>query len=126
MGYFNKRKQAFKVAGLGLCRMFISEAHAKIHFIAAVAAIALAVFLRCSALEWCLIILCIGIVISAEAVNTAVEKLSDRITTERDPLIGAAKDIAAGAVLIVAAAALAVGLIIFLPKILDSSLFLFF
>ena len=122
MGYFNKRKQAFKVAGIGLYRMFSSEAHAKIHLVAAVAAIALAAFLRCSALEWCAIILCIGIVISAEAVNTAVEKLADRITTERDPLIGAAKDVCAGAVLIVAAAALAVGLIIFLPKILNSIL----
>lgn len=51
----------------------------------------------------------------AEAFNTAIEKLADRVTCERDPLIGAAKDVAAGAVLLFAIASVAVGLIVFIP-----------
>lgn len=54
----------------------------------------------------------------AEGFNTAIEKLADRVTREQDPLIGAAKDVAAGAVLLMAVASVVVGLIIFLPKFL--------
>lgn len=53
----------------------------------------------------------------AEAFNTAVEKLADRVTREKDPLIATAKDVAAGAVLLMVLAAVVVGCIIFLPKI---------
>jgi diacylglycerol kinase (ATP) len=56
-------------------------------------------------------------VLSAEAVNTAVEALADKLSPEPDPLIKRAKDVAAGAVLIVAIAALIIGIIIFLPKL---------
>lgn len=116
MSYLNKRKKAFGYAGRGIRRLVSHEAHAKIHLLAAVLVVIVGAIVGLSANEWCLVILCIGGVLMAEGFNTAVELLSDKVSPEYDPLIGAAKDIAAGAVLIMAIAAAAVGLIIFLPK----------
>ncbi len=62
--------------------------------------------------------LCIGGVLMAEGFNSAVEALADKICTTPDPLIKRAKDIAAGAVLLFVIAAVAVGLIIFIPRLL--------
>lgn len=55
----------------------------------------------------------------AEAFNTALERLADRVTRERDPLIRVAKDVAAAAVLLFVFASVAVGLIVFIPKFLS-------
>ena len=63
--------------------------------------------------------MCIGGVLMAEAFNTAIETLADRISPEYDDMIGRAKDIAAGAVLIMVFAAVIAGLIIFLPKFIE-------
>lgn len=117
MKYLKKRKAAFKYAGIGIYKLFREEAHAKIHLLAAVCVIAAGIIVRINATEWCLVSLCIGGVFMAEAFNTAVEKLADKVTREKDPLIATAKDVAAGAVLLMVMAAVAVGLIIFIPKI---------
>ncbi len=63
--------------------------------------------------EWALLLLTCGAVLSLEAVNTAVERLCDKLSPEQDPKIGAVKDIAAGAVLILAIIAAAVGVCLF-------------
>ena len=68
-------------------------------------------------LEWIALLICIGAVLAAEAFNTALEALADRISTEYSPLIRDAKDLSAGAVLILAIMSATVGLIIFLPKL---------
>lgn len=117
MSYLNKRKKAFGYAIKGIYRLFSNEAHAKIHLIAAVCVIAAGVIFSITPAEWCAVILCIGGTMMAEAFNTAIEKVCDKVSPEFNPLIGAAKDIAAGAVLLFVLAAVAVGLIIFLPKI---------
>ena len=114
--YLKKRRAAFRFAGKGIRRLFREESHAKIHLLAAFCVIAAGFIWRVSPVEWCVLLSCIGGVFMAEGFNTAVEKLADRITTERDPLIGAAKDIAAGAVLLFVIASVAIGLIIFIPK----------
>ena len=116
MSYLDKRKASFKFAGRGLTRL-IREPNACIHAVAAVCVIAAGFIFSISATEWCLCILCIGAVFAAEGFNTALEALCDRVSPEKHPLIATAKDVAAGAVLITAIAAAAVGLIIFLPKI---------
>jgi diacylglycerol kinase len=67
--------------------------------------------------EWCLILICISLVISLEAMNTALEHLADALKPEFDPLIGKAKDVSAGAVLIASIFAGIVGIIIFAPRI---------
>lgn len=65
-----------------------------------------------------MVIAAIIAVIAAEAFNTAIELLADRISTERDPLIGRAKDMAAAAVLITAIGAVTIGIIVFGPPLL--------
>ena len=117
LSYLQKRRRAFRCAGNGCWRLVRQEAHARIHLIAAVAVIVVGAIVGLSATEWCLVALCIGMVFMAEAFNTAIEKLADRVSKDYDPLIGAAKDVAAGAVLFISLAAAAVGLIIFIPKI---------
>lgn len=71
-----------------------------------------------SRLEWMMQILAFGLVLSVESLNTAVEKLADFIHPEFHDRIGFIKDIAAGAVLFAAIAALAIGLLIYVPKFL--------
>ena len=68
-------------------------------------------------MEWIVICLCIGLVLSAEAVNSAIEALADRVSPAYDEAIKRTKDLAAGAVLLLAIASAVVGLIIFLPKL---------
>ena len=70
-----------------------------------------------STTEWCLLILAMVAVWVVEALNTPVELLADAITKEFHPLIGQAKDVAAGAVLIAAIGAVVVGLIVFGPRL---------
>ena len=64
-------------------------------------------------LEWCIILLCIGLVIGLEMFNSSIESLVDLVTLEKKPLAGKVKDIAAGAVLFVSALSSIIGIIIF-------------
>lgn len=68
--------------------------------------------------EWAILMLTIGLVISCELVNTAIEAVVDLVTEEYHPLAKVAKDTSAAAVLIFAVIAVIVGLIIFLPKVI--------
>ena len=113
-----RRLQSFKYAGKGFTHLASCERNFQIHLCAAIIAILLGFVLEISANEWCIIIICIGSVFCSEALNTAIELLADRITTNRDHLIGKAKDVAAAGVTFTAVASLAVGLIIFLPKLI--------
>ena len=85
---------------------------------AAVLVIALGFFFHVSAGEWCALLVCIGLVLGGECMNTAVEDAVDLACPRIDPLAKAAKDLAAGAVLVFSLASLAVGLIVFVPHIL--------
>jgi diacylglycerol kinase len=79
----------------------------------AVVVIGAGFYLSITPIEWCIILLCIALVIGLELVNTALENLVDLVTLERNPLAGRIKDIAAGAVLAVSVISLIIGLIIF-------------
>jgi diacylglycerol kinase (ATP) len=68
--------------------------------------------------EWCAILISCGVVWAAELLNTAIERLADRVSMEREEAIRAVKDAAAGAVLAASLAAAAVGAVIFLPRLL--------
>ena len=85
---------------------------------ATVATALLALYLSVSPVEWCLLILATAAVWVAEALNTALERLTDLASPGFHPLAGKAKDIAAGAVLIAGIAALSIGAIIFIPKLI--------
>ena len=110
--------RSFRFAARGIVDLFRFENNAKIHLLAAAVAIGAGSWLGLSVMEWAMIATQMGLVMATEAFNTALEKMADRVTTERDPLIKAAKDLASGAVLIVALTALVVGLLIFVPKLL--------
>ena len=69
-------------------------------------------------IEWCILILCIGVVLAAEAINTAIEKLSDHVSPEYSPFIKDAKDLAAGAVLNLSVASAIIGVLIFTKALL--------
>ena len=73
-----------------------------------------------TSVEWCICLTLFGLVMALEMVNTAVEAVVDLVTKERKPLAKLAKDAAAGAVLIAAIMAAIAGMIIFIPKLLES------
>lgn len=116
MNYLKKRIAAFSFAFKGVFYLFTHEPHAIIHLVATAGVIVAGFLFRISAIEWCVISLCIGGVFMAEGFNTAIEKLADKISPEQDPLIGIAKDVSAGAVLLLAIATVVIAAIIFIPK----------
>lgn len=117
--YLSNRAKSFKYAWTGIVSLFSHEANAQIHIIAAILVIATGALLHISSWEWCVVAFAIGGVFMAEGFNTAIEKICDKVSPERDPLIKAAKDVAAGSVLLFVLSAVAVGLIIFIPKIVS-------
>lgn len=112
-----KRLLSFKFAFRGILHAVSTQHNLIIHFIATLIVISLGIILKINATEWCLIVICIGLVISAELFNTAIEYLTDLISPAHSQKAGNIKDMAAGAVLICAIAASIIGLMIFLPKI---------
>jgi diacylglycerol kinase len=96
----------------------LREPHAKLHLAGTVIVVALGWWFILSPTEWLAVTLTAGLVWSTEAMNTAIECLADRVCQEPDPLIGQVKDLAAGAVLLASLAALVVGAIIFLPRLI--------
>ncbi|MFK7968872.1 MAG: diacylglycerol kinase family protein [Bacteroidia bacterium] len=119
MDLIKKEIQSFGHAFRGIAMLFKEEGHARIHAIAVACIVGLGFWLGLDAWEWCAILMCMGLVISLEAVNTAVERLADRVSKEKHPLLKDAKDVAAGAVLIAVLFAAVIWSIIFIPKILD-------
>ncbi len=117
MNYYQRRRKAFGYAITGLLRFFGEEDHARLHASAAIMTIALGFWLEISTLEWIAVTLCIGMVLTAEAFNSAIEHLVDLVSPDHHQLAGRVKDLAAGAVLLAAVAAFVIGIIIFIPKI---------
>ena len=105
----------FKFATSGLVYLLRTQLNAKVHLAIALAVVVAGLFFGINQVEWCLIVLCIVMVIGAEAMNTAIESLADALHPEKHPLVGIAKDVAAGAVLVCSIGAAIVGAIIFLP-----------
>lgn len=116
---FKKRMLSFGYALNGLWQFFKTEHNLWIHCVIALLAVVLGFVLRISRMEWIAVIIVIGIVLSAEAFNSCIEKTLDHLTPEKHEKVRYIKDLAAGAVLLTAIAAAIVGLLIFLPKILN-------
>ena len=90
----------------------------KIHCAAAVLVTVLGAFAGLTRMEWCICLILCGMVLALELMNTALEAVTDLVTEEWRPLAKKAKDLAAGAVLMGAVTAAAVGGIIFIPHFL--------
>jgi diacylglycerol kinase (ATP) len=113
-----RRLSSFAHAFRGAAFLLRSEPHAQVHAAATLVCVAAGWHFRISRSEWCFVALALTLVWSSEATNTAVERLSDRVSPEFHPLIRAAKDVAAAAVLFAAFGAIGVGCMVFGPYLL--------
>lgn len=111
------RLRSFRYAFAGLRLLLREEHNARIHATITVLVVVAGIVLRVSPVEWGVLVICIGMVLAAEAFNSAIERIADYLTTERDERIRDIKDLAAGAVLLCAIAAAVAGLIVFVPHI---------
>lgn len=115
---YKKQLRSFKYAWKGICACVGKEQNLDFHLLVMVLVIIAGFYFGITRMEWVAVILCFGMVIGAELFNSAIERLTNLAHPEQHPLAGKVKDIAAGAVLVTAIAAAAVGLIIFVPYIL--------
>lgn len=113
------RLKSFIYAGRGLRALVYGEHNARLHLAASISVVSCGLILQISAADWRWIVLAIAIVWLAEAFNTAIEDLCDRINPEFDPAIGRIKDLAAGAVLIASVAAALIGVLTMGPVLLE-------
>lgn len=116
----NKRLlNSFKYAGKGIIETFKSEKNMKIHLFMTLFVTVLGFLLNISLNEWFICIILFSSVISLEIVNTAIETVVDLVSPNYNELAKRAKDLAAGSVLIAAISSAIIGIIIFLPKIIN-------
>jgi diacylglycerol kinase (ATP) len=115
-----QRLASFKYALAGLKEMLMGHHNSRIHVFVALCVIVAASYFRVTSIEWAILTLAIFFVLAMEAMNTALELLCDRVSTEFHPLIKKSKDVAAGAVLLSAVAAVVIGIIIFGPYLYHS------
>ncbi len=94
-------------------RWSIEQRNMKIHLVCAVLAVSGGILLDISFIEWCVVLMAIGLVISFEIVNTAMELLVDFIEPNHHVIAGKIKDLAAGAVLFASFIAFICGVLIF-------------
>ena len=113
--FIKSRIKSFRFAFNGLTAVFRSEPNMRLHVLASIVVLIMAYHFEVTQVEWCLLILCIGMVWVAEIFNTSIETLTDLVSPEHNPLAGKTKDLAAGAVLMAAITAVVVGLLIFIP-----------
>lgn len=111
----NHRILSFKYAFEGIYSALKEEPNLKIHFSIAILVIVVSIYLKISRQDWISVIILIGLVLSVELTNTAIEAVVDKFTDQEHPGAKLAKDISAGAVLVVALTAAISGIIIFLP-----------
>ncbi len=109
--------RSFGYAFQGLKYVISHERNFQIHIMAFVLVIMAGYLLGISRSEWCLVVLCVAMVMAAECFNTALEQLVNIVSPDHNLYAGRAKDIAAAAVTITALAAAIVGIIVFLPHI---------
>jgi diacylglycerol kinase len=88
-----------------------------VHLPVAATAILLAIALRIPRIELAIITLCVAIVLTAELFNSSLESLARRVSSDRDPNVGRALEIASGAVLVASAFALVIGFVILGPPL---------
>ncbi len=114
--FLGKRILGFKYACRGAWMLLKKEASIQVQFVIAIIMTGAGFYFQLSETEWMLQIITIGLVLGIEALNSAIEEIADFIHPDFHQKIGRIKDISAGAVTFAALAAIAVGLIIYLPK----------
>lgn len=114
----NGRLETFRFAFRGIVTMLRTEPNARVHALATLVVIVAGAALGIDRIEWLFLTLTIAAVWTLEAVNTAFEALCDVASPDHHPQVERAKDVAAGAVLIAAIAAVVVAVLIFGSRLL--------
>lgn len=114
--FFTGRLKSVGFAFRGAFKLITTEHSVMVQSSLAIIMIVAGFVFDISRVEWMMQILAFGLVLGIESVNTAVEKMADFIHPEFHDRIGFIKDIAAGAVMFAALAAIAIGLLIYVPK----------
>jgi diacylglycerol kinase (ATP) len=120
MGRYQKKSsfwRGFGQAYRGILYSWKTQNHFRFHIVAGIIALLAGWTVDLERWEWAVLLLTIGSVIAAEAINTAIEITVDLAEPNFHPLAGMAKDVAAGAVLVTAIQAVAVGLVLFGPPL---------
>lgn len=112
-----KNRKSFGYAFKGIVYLLRNENNFRYQIFAAIVTITLSFYIGLTTSEWLIIIIMIGLVLMAEAFNTALEKFLDVLHPEIHPAVGKAKDLAAGAVLLISITAVIVGAIVFAGKL---------
>lgn len=113
----NERLKSFRPALNGLKWFLQNEQNVRIHLFLSLLSVIAGIFFQISRNEWIGIILCMGMVLSLEAANSAIEQLVDLVSPKKNQLAGLVKDLAAAAVLIASLIAILVAALVFLPKL---------
>ena len=119
MRKMKKIKNSFKYAIEGIWTSFKTERNMKIHIFIMILVIIAGIILKIDKLEWIICITLFAIVIGSELFNTSIETIVDMVMPEKNKKAKIAKDVSAGAVLVVAIGAAIIGLVIFVPRILN-------
>ena len=106
--------KSFIYAFRGLARVIKYERSMRIHLCFTFYVICCGIIVSLTSAEWTAVIICMGLVMALECLNTAIEQLCDTLCPEKNKGIGIAKDIAAGAVLCAAFASAIVGAVVFI------------
>jgi len=115
VSWMTTRIASFGYAMRGVWQLFSQETHAQIHLLATVLVLVAGFITGLQRWEWVALIVCIALVVALEGMNTALEALADALHPGHHPMVGKAKDVAAGAVLVCALAAVVVACLVFLP-----------
>lgn len=114
-----KITNSFKYAGEGFYSSFKTERNMKFHIMIMILVIIAGILLKISKSEWIICIICFTMVIGGELFNTAIETVVDIAMPYKNEKAKLAKDISAAGVLVLAIGSAIIGLIIFVPKILN-------
>jgi len=116
---FKRLLKSFTYAFRGLLKTFREEQNLKIQTIMAAAAIIAGIFLNIERFEWLFLVLIISLVILMEILNSAVERVADVLKPRINTYVKEIKDIMAAAVMLASICAVIIGLIVFLPHIIQ-------
>jgi diacylglycerol kinase len=114
-----RRAASFRYAWAGIAHAFRTQPNFRIQLSLGLAAVPLAAWLGLPARDWAVLIVTIVLVLALEMLNTVVEAVVDLASPEVHPLAKTAKDVAAGAVLVAAIGAVAVGILLFGPRLVS-------
>jgi len=109
----------FADAGIGIISAAKGQSSFAVHFVMTVVVIALAAILKMTTEEWCLLVLCIAVVLAAETFNSALEAMAKAVDKNFNEHLGTALNMASGAVLWVAIGSVIVGCVIFGRRFLE-------